>query len=224
MSCPWSFLEPADLAFCEDRLCSWIVEPANTWSNLGFILAGVLILRAARTDGSVGSKLTGITSVLVGIGSALFHASGTRVGEVIDVSAMYLISGLFLTVGFQRLFSWSSVRTWAFFATLSLISILSMLLSGSNGILMFTCQLVAFGLVEIYMAFHTTRFPAERRHLIALTVTFAVSCVVWLLDLHRVVCWPENHILGGHAIWHLLNGLALWFYFRYQATFQIRRT
>jgi hypothetical protein len=224
MNCPWSFLEPAEISFCEERLCGWVVEPANTWSNIGFILAGLAVLRAARHSPRAGSTLTGVTAVLVGIGSALFHATGARVGEVIDVSAMYLISALFVTLNLQRLFSWSSVLIWSFFLGLSVGSIALMLASGSNGIMMFTAQIVFFGLSEIYMAMHPERYPALRKHFYALSLTFGASVAVWLLDLHRIVCMPSNHVLGGHAIWHLLNGLALWFYFRYQETFPVRRT
>lgn len=224
MSCPWSFLEPAELKFCEERLCGWVVEPANTWSNIGFIISGVLILLAARQSWRTGSVLTGVTAILCGIGSMLFHATGTRLGEVIDVSAMYLISALFVTLNLQRMRSWAGAKTWLFFGALSAGSVAFMLTSGSNGILLFTSQLVFFGLSEIYMAFHPERYPAVRKHFYALSLTFGLSCAVWLLDLHRIVCIPDNHILGGHALWHLLNGLALWFYFRYQETFPVRRT
>jgi hypothetical protein len=223
MNCPWSFLAPAEISFCEERLCSWVVEPANTWSNIGFVLAGWFILRSARLNPRAGSFLTGLTAILVGLGSALFHASGTRLGEVIDVSAMYLISALFVTVNLQRLRSWSEQLTWLVFGVLSLSSVALMLVSGSNGILMFTAQIVLFGLSEIYMVFSPSRFPADRRPLVWLVVSFGVSCAVWLLDLRRVVCLPDNHVLGGHALWHLLNGLALWFYFRYQESILLRR-
>jgi hypothetical protein len=224
MSCPWGFLEPADLKFCEERLCGWVVEPANTWSNLGFIVAGWMILKASRGKRRAGSLMTGLTSVWVGVGSTLFHATGTRWGEVIDVSAMYLISALFVTLNLQRIRSWSGLRAAVFFMLLAVGSIVMLVWSGANGILMFTAQLVFFGLSEVWMAFYPDRFPAERKHFYALSLTFGVSCIVWLLDLHRIVCIPSNHVLGGHGVWHLLNGLALWFYFRYQESFPLQRT
>jgi hypothetical protein len=167
--------------------------------------------------------MTGVTSILVGVGSALFHGTGTRWGEVIDVSAMYLISALFVTLNLQRIRSWSGSGAAVFFVLLATGSIVNLVRSGANGIVVFTAQIVFFGLSEIWMAFHPERFPAERKHFYALSLTFGVSCMVWVLDLQRIVCIPENHVLGGHALWHLLNGLALWFYFRYQESFPLRR-
>ena len=49
--CPWSELShfaPPNVKWCEAQVCGWIVEPANTWSNLAYILLGALLLwRAA---------------------------------------------------------------------------------------------------------------------------------------------------------------------------------
>ena len=42
--CPWSDYAPATIAFCERRLCAWIVEPSNAWSNVAYVLVGLLSL------------------------------------------------------------------------------------------------------------------------------------------------------------------------------------
>ena len=118
-SCPWNGFEPATISFCEQRLCSWVVEPANTWSNIGFVLVGLLILlrefRCQRPD----LMMIGITAVAVGINSSLFHATGTRWGEIVDVSAMYFISSLFIVLSIKRIWHLSSVTMISWYVTLA---------------------------------------------------------------------------------------------------------
>src|SRR4051812_39077167 len=49
--CPWSelsHLAPPNLKWCEAQVCGWIVEPANTWSNLAYGLLGAALLVARR--------------------------------------------------------------------------------------------------------------------------------------------------------------------------------
>ena len=42
---------------------------------------------------------------------------------------------------------------------------------------------------------------------------FSVAFTFWLLDVKKILCWPDNHFLTGHAIWHLLAAAAIWVYF-----------
>src|SRR5205823_851454 len=49
--CPWwdlheRFGEP-NVKWCEERLCAMANEPANTWSNLGYLVVGAAIFAAA---------------------------------------------------------------------------------------------------------------------------------------------------------------------------------
>src|SRR6476659_1787457 len=101
-ACPWAELPPATIAFCERRLCALVAEPSNAWSNLAYLAAGLyLIGRSVRRRGGPVVAI-GVASVLVGLGSFAFHATGTRLGEVLDVSAMYLLSCLGLVFALRR--------------------------------------------------------------------------------------------------------------------------
>jgi hypothetical protein len=46
---------------------------------------------------------------------------------------------------------------------------------------------------------------------LALAQTFST------LDLTRVWCDPDNHVLQGHALWHLLSAVAIAFVYRFYA-------
>ena len=34
--CPWSGFTPPNVDWCEEELCAWVVNPADTWSNLAY--------------------------------------------------------------------------------------------------------------------------------------------------------------------------------------------
>ena len=52
--CPWyelSEMAKPNVKWCEASQCSWITEPANTWSNLAFVFSGMIIWYLARKKG-----------------------------------------------------------------------------------------------------------------------------------------------------------------------------
>ena len=140
--CPWSDYAPATIAFCERRLCAWVVEPSNAWSNVAYVLVGVWILWRRRARPATSLTATGVGAVLLGLGSFSFHATGIRLFEVVDVSGMYLISGLALTFALQRALGWGDGAAVGFFAASVLVSSLLMVALGNHGIIVFAVQTV----------------------------------------------------------------------------------
>lgn len=140
MICPWDGWEAASVSFCEARLCATVVEPSNAWSSMAYVLLGgwLLVRPEARRNWLLGS--VAVANVMIGLGSFAFHATGTFVGELIDLFGMFLLSGLMLA--------------WA------------------------------LGLVTI-------------------------AFTIWVTDTARLLCWPDNHLVTGHAIWHVLNAVAI---------------
>ena len=50
--CPWfalSELARPDIKWCEAPQCSWVVEPANTWSNLFYVAVAFVLWRWSKT-------------------------------------------------------------------------------------------------------------------------------------------------------------------------------
>jgi len=216
--CPWANFEAATSIFCERRLCHWIVEPANTWSNISYFIAAIIIFRQNRNSKNSELNLIALTAFLVGIGSTLFHATGTRWGEIIDVSAMYLISSLFIVFGLRRSVSLSKIYLVIVYALLAGLSSLFLLLSRSSGIKLFALHITLAGLLEIFY-FRKTTVKANYKFMRYMVIGFSVAYTSWFLDFHGILCNPDNHVLGGHAIWHLINATCLWSYFKYQEQF-----
>ena len=45
--CPWyelSELRLPNFDWCEAQRCSYVVEPANAWSNLAYVIVGLVLL------------------------------------------------------------------------------------------------------------------------------------------------------------------------------------
>ena len=217
-SCPWSRFEPATIEFCERRLCGWVVEPANTWSNIGFVIVGLLIIFNVAREARPDLKMIGLTAILVGIGSTLFHMTGARWGEIIDVSAMYLISSLFIVFAAQRLWVLPVSRFVLTYLALVSVTIAGLVMSKTNGIWLFAGHITAAVLLEL-QAFRALAARASYRNLGLMALTFCVAFTSWALDVRHVVCDPHNHVFGGHALWHIANACCLWFYFKFQKQF-----
>jgi hypothetical protein len=211
--CPWSGYAPATIAFCERRLCAWVVEPSNAWSNLAYVLVGAWILWRRRARPGSALSAVGIAAVLLGLGSFAFHATGVRAFEVVDVAGMYLISGLALAFGLQRLRGWSDAVAMGFLVASVVASSLLMVALGNDGIVVFGVQSLAVLWLELRLR---TRTPdGVGRWLLAAVGVLGVGLVIWVLDLRGPLCDPDNHFVTGHAVWHALTALSLLCFFNF---------
>ena len=209
----WEAWRPAtcfpDDCFCETIGGGLVRQPANTWSSFGFLLVALWVAtNSGRRETTVRSALDRAETwlfvgslVLVGLGSAFYHASLTFVGQVIDVSGMYLVASFILL---HRLGPrWRISPPW---------SVLGFVLV--NALLM-TVQMtapslrrVAFGFLLVSALIVEWRSSQAGRRWLATGASLMVGAfLIWVVDWQRLVCAPES-LVQGHAIWHLLGALA----------------
>jgi hypothetical protein len=217
-ACPFADFQPATLRFCEERLCAWVAEPANTWSNVGFFLVGPLIVWRARRERRPLAGLLGPIALLTGLASVLFHATATLLAQLLDLSAMYLETGLFITSGLARWRPWTAPRLASLYLALVASSIAIAILVPTAGIAVFAAHAAAFAALEL-RAFLRDRADSYRPLAVACAL-FLLSLLVWWLDQSGVVCDPKNHLFGLHAAWHLLGALSFWFWYQHLAQFE----
>jgi len=228
-TCPWDSFEPAAMHFCERELCAWIEQPANTWSNLTYVIVGLVLIALAFREGKRWLAVIGLIEIPLGLGSMVFHASSTHFGEVIDVGMMYLFSCYVLVFNFKRWLAkrherslrggtlMSGAQATALYLLLSGGSIAAVaLFRGEIGIWIFAIQAWLAGDFETRIYRHY-RDPISYRPLVGLVLTFAVAWGVWWLDLLEIACNPDNHFLQGHAVWHVLNAFCFVFLYRFYA-------
>lgn len=212
--------------FCEAVGGGFVRQPANTWSNLGFVYVGYLILwnvlRAPRLPGTGDTELAtpfrvafGATLAFMGFGSWIYHASLTFVGQWFDVIGMYMLPTLVLLFHAQRHAGIGPAGAVAGYVALNaLLGILLVVAPGLRRYL-FAATLIAAAVVELASR-RGERAGRDLRLFGAAAATLAVAFGIWILDLTHIVCWPRS-LLQGHAVWHLLcaaSGGLLYVYFR----------
>jgi len=217
----WDDWKPATCitkgCFCETvREQSPIRQVANTYSSLAFVFSGVLIVafggKSDRLPAGY-SYLMGISIVIIGVGSAFYHASLTFIGQFFDVLGMFLLAAFMLIYAIERIWT-----------------------------LRFTTSLWLYLSLNLFLGWLQFAIPDTRRYGFAVVIVIAllfeyyyrlkakpdiqviwlgfgvgllvVAYIIWILDNMRIVCL-ENSLLQGHALWHILGAISVLFLHRY---------
>lgn len=218
--------------FCEENLCAWVKQPANTFSNLGFIFVGFFILwhthRRDRPARSASLRAMPFMAMFLGLSSMFYHSSMIFAAEVADLASMYFFSTLMFTVNLKRL-GWLSNKNWtAAYIGINIASIALLLFHKPFGIDIFAAQVIGSILMELRLFLisigkaKASKQPrgmprADYRLYFAALGLFGLAYVIWNLDYHHFVCEPKNHWIQGHAVWHILDALTfftLYFFYR----------
>lgn len=219
--CPYDEWAPSTHEWCEEQLCSWVREPANTFSNSAYLIVGILILVKCREKVYPHLKLLGWFAILLCFMSGFYHATSSFFGEVLDYGSMFLISSYLLTANFSRLYKWTHQKMTFVASVLFIISIVGLVQFRTVGAPLFGIQIVAALIVEFIMDRQGRPRPNYRPLLITCGL-FLAAYGVWNLDTNKIVCDPQNHIINGHAIWHITTGIAIYFLFNFYRQFELR--
>ena len=219
---PWEGLSPAtclpDACFCEAVGDGLIRQPSNTWSSLGFCVVALVMAAQwskERRSGSLTSA-EGVTFIiavmLVGVTSALYHASLTFIGQTLDVQSMYLVVLLALMVNVEALRR--PVRSRALQLYVGANVMLGVLLVTVPAVRRYAFGLAILGVIVTEVMLRTRGLRTRGLSLLLGAVAVqAVAFGIWVLDLKRIVCTPDS-LLQGHAVWHLLGALASYLLWR----------
>jgi hypothetical protein len=216
--CPWSGWTPPNVDWCEEELCSWVVNPADTWSNLAYVGFGVAMALRARGRHSPVLTLFAPASVLVGIFSFVYHASYTWFLQFFDFVGMFVFCFTLITANALRLHWVRPERAIGFLVVgVALFSALVLLVSETTvPIQALVALLIGAILGQEWSLYRRdpANAPDYRAFQIALGL-LAAAALFSLADVTRVFCDPSNHWLQGHAIWHLLSAASLYAMFRF---------
>ncbi|EMI44455.1 ceramidase domain-containing protein [Rhodopirellula sp. SWK7] len=202
----WLF-EPARMQFCEATLDGAIAHPADTWTNIGPIIAGIVILLHAKRPLA---RLLGGASLWTGIASGYFHASNTILGETLDLSGMFMFILSIAALQQQRArpnHPGSSVLMGLVVLGTLILTVLSSISTA------FASPM--FGAIVVVVVIRGLYDQKLTPWAYAMVTTFLIAWGFWWLDFLHIVCNPNNHILTLHGMWHLLNGLVFWLAYRH---------
>lgn len=213
--------------FCEAARDGLVRQPANTFSNLGFVVAGLLVARrAGRLPADAVMSPTVATFfacvvVLLGPASAAMHATQSEWGGHLDMLSMYLVAGFAASWAWVR---WARRGTTAF-VTAYVACVAACELVGLwpepvpvvhySGNLAFGLLLVTAVVLETVL-WRRGETSIVFRHGVVALVAMLVAFTIWLLT-NAGMCDPHS-LLQGHAVWHLLCAVSAYWLFRMYAS------
>lgn len=215
--------------FCEAARDGLVKQPANTFSNLGFVIAGLLIAahacRPAPARGVLASYRNMATAmacivVLLGPASAAMHATQSRWGGRFDMLSMYLVASLAAGYAVMRwwrggpqLFAAGFLGGLAYCKLVEEVGAAPVVLSWGNA---------AFGSLLVFATVVELRIM--RRGETRSRPAFAFASVGTLLAAFAIwnatnagMCRPYSPV-QGHAVWHALDAVAAYLLYRYYAS------
>ena len=222
----WTSWQPATClpnnCFCESLRDGFIRQPINTYSNLAYVLVGLLILTNAKHDNARANLLSshrayplvfGSAAMAIGVGSFFYHASFTFVGQWFDLMGMYLFASFALLYTLARLRPMRGA-TFAFgYVVVNAMLGYSLIVNPEARRQIFTA--IIYGIIALEALVLLAERPRMKtRYFIGALISLAAAYGIWLLDESRAWCDPAS-ILQGHALWHFLTAVAAGLLFLY---------
>jgi hypothetical protein len=213
-----------------------IFEPQNTWSNLGYVLAGLMIFYRARR---LLSMAVGLFLCLTGVFSAMYHAVPTNATlQMLDIAAVNWILLAMLghaALSLQRHFHGTEldVVLEKLLAIISLVLGTVMAITRTSFVLFesTTATVTLVGVLAIFMCCGYFAAKDLRASLSTYEKVTYLSGVLMLAPFtaafrlldgrysdgsEKPLCDAEG-IFQAHALWHLLGALLLLIAFDYFA-------
>lgn len=209
--------------FCEAARDAWVKQPANTFSNLGFVVAGLLIAWHARRV-----PLHGLATpyacvvVLLGPASAAMHATQSELGGHLDLLSMYLVASFAAAYALMRWFRRDRLFFWQVFSLMvagcELVGLLGddVPVVQQSGNVAFAGLLLTAVVVEVRLWRRHDATRTDLRWGAAALGTILLAFLIWNVTRTH---WCDPHsLLQGHAAWHLLDAVSAYLLFRFWAS------
>ncbi len=222
------------LDFCEEnRWDKIVVQPANTWSNLGFLIVGLFIFitgindfRIKKTKGRnsihnllaqypVFSFLIGLSCIYLFWGSFIYHASVRYFPQKMDITSMYFLTVSLLAFSFFRSRfldkdnKRNNILPWVVALVIIANAIIFAFIMEINVNLLFPFFIIAVFIANLIYTTKNNKAKSIARTTLYLSFgVMVVSFIMWILDKEDIMC-NSGSFFQGHAIWHLLNAFSI---------------
>lgn len=223
--------------FCEmNRFDQLIVQPSNTWSNLGYIIIGLIFISIAKNDHKYEhrkhvnnllakfpgfSYLIGFSALYMGFGSFMYHATLTYFFQKLDQTGMYFLFVAFLSYVLFKLFPQIRFRgkTYVsnkfFIISAIIVQLLFFFFLWKLPInILFPSLTLAFFAVNFILITKIRNSDSVISLLKASFITLLIAFSIWVLDITNKLCSPTS-VFQGHALWHLLNTVSIFLAYLY---------
>lgn len=192
--------------YCERVGPGLSAEPLNALTNVAFLIAAWAAWSLARRSRTVPADIWMLIalSIVIGIGSALFHTFATGWARILDEVPILLFQLWYLWLYMRRIMAQAPEL-----AAASIAGYLAAAYLGRqfplvlNGSLVYAPALILMLGLGLY---HFLQHKAGRCLLLAATGVFLISLVLRSID--EAVC--PYVPTGTHFLWHILNGVVLY--------------
>jgi Ceramidase len=214
--CPWYSITESqgapNIKWCEETVCQWISEPANAWSNLGYLIIGLLVTYLAfQKKQSFNLKQFGPIIFFMGAMSFFYHQSNFYGSQILDFVGMFFFVGWAKGMNLIRLKKLKEGHLIPFNIIVAILYTLAMHVMYVTGF-KFQMLVLISGFIIIgteLMAQRKRR--TDTRWFIASVLILIVAFGFSLLDGQRLWCDPSQHgwFSQGHALWHWTASLGM---------------
>lgn len=207
--CPWAaaadLFGAPNVKWCEQTLCSIVSEPANTWSNVAFFIVGARLIAAPVRP----VKQLGWAVVAMGGLSFAYHLSNNFLSQALDFLGMFVALSVIVHTNLAR----QGVLTPA-----KRLVVSNMIWAGATTLIWplyrtgFPYQLLVAALACVAIGLEGLSIVRlsfnSRRYFVAAIAAFAIAGASTGLD--RRICYPGQHFVNGHALWHVIAAVGFW--------------
>lgn len=207
----------ANVDWCEATVAGYVTEPANTWSNLAYIVIGAILFAQQRKNPNVHPLLKLMPWAMVALGflSGFYHATNAWITQLGDFIGMYLVAAIPFLLNLERM-GMKKVANFRAYMVVILASTAFTVAAHYSG---FPIQLLFgffFGGIVIMELMQMRSSPARGyTNFVATLIAFAIAGTFSILDVTRTMCDPHDHYIQGHALWHYINSVGIYFAYHY---------
>lgn len=207
---------PADFCrtqncYCEPmQLDRWVAQPLATYSNLGFVAVGVLVLVLTLWRPSAPPRwfsqptyglLYGSALICTGLFSFFYHASLTRVGDFLDLMGMYLFTSFLMLFNINRVRPMTPMNFGLVYGTINAALAIGLRVAYSFQQIYFVILIGGLLIAEVLAG--RGEAAADRRWLAVALGVFVLGAIVWVLDSNGGLPCNPDALYSWHAVWHL---------------------
>lgn len=212
--CPWMQYPRGNFPLCEEALCQWIRQPANTYSNIGFfIVAFYLIYLYLKTESKNGLGF-GVCAIFIGLASGLAHSSGTKLFGFFDFAAIFSAFSLYAA---KNTIYTNTLKAKNIFLVTALYFVPAALLLYNFTILR---EIIFASFVIGLLVWESRILRAQRKPFLVTSNKktlgiFLIGAVCLALDASKIICDPQNHFFQMHSLWHICCATSIYFLARH---------
>ncbi len=182
--------------YCESLIGYFFPQPLNIISNVAFLIAAFLAYRYLRNHRVSRLYILPILLGIIGIGSAWWHITNSRLGDILDTFSIVLFASVAVLLLLTEIAKSKVVTALSFILLLSLVLITERF-AAWNGSLPYVVLLIGFVIIGVI---YIKKIPSAKSVFLSAILIFLIAIVFRSVDIILCPCIP----FGTHFLWHVL--------------------